>query len=54
MNKTDREILLEIFRKADIPVNYTNNITGFEIELNSYSENVWFDFDENGNLIDAN
>ena len=51
MSKTDRTTLLEIFRKADIPVNYTDDIKYFEIEPNSYGENIGFEFDENGNLI---
>lgn len=48
--KTDREILLEIFKRAGAKILCEDNADYFEIEPSTYGENVGFDFDMNGNF----
>lgn len=48
--KTDKEILLEIFKRADVKIFCEDNVDCFEIEPSPYGENVGFDFDMNGNF----
>ena len=48
--KTDREILLEIFKKAGVKIFCEDNTDYFEIEPSTYGENVGFDFDMSGNF----
>lgn len=47
MKKTDKEILLQIFKKADIEVCYEEK-DYFEVELTS--ESIGFQFDADGNF----
>lgn len=49
MKKTDKEILLQIFKKAGMEVCYEEK-DYFEVELSSYGENVGFQFDADGKL----
>jgi hypothetical protein len=49
MKKTDKEILLQIFKKADIEICYEEK-DYFEAELSSYGENIGFQFDADGKL----
>jgi len=50
MKKTDREILLEILKKAGVKILCEDNADYFEIEPSTYGENVGFDFDLQGNF----
>ena len=47
MKKTDKEILLQIFKKADIEICYEEK-DYFEVELTS--ESIGFQFDADGNF----
>jgi len=48
--KSDREILLEIFKRAGVKILCEDNADYFEVEPSTYGENVGFDFDMNGNF----
>lgn len=48
--KTDRETLLEIFKRAGVKILCEDNTDYFEVEPSTYGENVGFDFDMNGNF----
>lgn len=48
--KSDREILLEIFKRAGVKIFCEDNADYFEAEPSTYGENVGFDFDMNGNF----
>lgn len=48
--KSDREILLEIFKRAGVKIFCEDNADYFEVEPSTYGENVGFDFDMNGNF----
>lgn len=48
--KTDREILLEIFKRAGVKIFCEDNADYFEVEPVTYGENVGFEFDMNGNF----
>ena len=50
-NKTDRKALLKIFRNAGIKIISADNAEYLEIEPSNYGENIIFEFDENGNLV---
>lgn len=47
--KTDREILLEIFKRAGVNIVYEQD-DYIEVEPETYGENVGFDFDSQGNF----
>lgn len=47
--KTDREILLEIFKRAGVNIAYEQE-DYIEVEPETYGENVGFDFDSQGNF----
>ena len=47
--KTDREILLEIFKRAGVNIAYEQD-DYIEVEPETYGENVGFDFDSQGNF----
>ena len=47
--KTDRETLLEIFKKAGVNIVYEQD-DYIEVEPETYGENVGFDFDSQGNF----
>ena len=48
--RTDREILLEIFKRAGVKILCEDSTNYFEVEPSTYGENVGFDFDINGNF----
>lgn len=47
--KTDRETLLEIFKRAGVNIVYEQD-DYIEVEPETYGENVGFDFDSQGNF----
>lgn len=47
--KTDRETLLEIFKRAGVNIVYEQD-DYIEVEPETYKENVGFDFDSQGNF----
>ena len=47
--KTDRETLLEIFKRAGVNIAYEQE-DYIEVEPETYGENVGFDFDSQGNF----
>ena len=47
--KTDKEILLEIFKRAGVNIVYEQD-DYIEVEPETYGENVGFDFDSQGNF----
>ena len=47
--KTDRDILLEIFKRAGVNIVYEQD-DYIEVEPETYGENVGFDFDSQGNF----
>ena len=47
--KTDREILLEIFKRAGVNIAYEQD-DYIEVEPETYGENVGLDFDSQGNF----
>lgn len=47
--KTDRETLLEIFKRAGVNIVYEQE-DYIEVEPETYGENVGFDFDSQGNF----
>lgn len=47
--KTDRETLLEIFKRTGVNIVYEQD-DYIEVELETYEENVGFDFDSQGNF----
>lgn len=47
--KTDRETLLEIFKRAGVNI-VCKQDNYIEVEPETYGENVGFDFDSQGNL----
>ena len=47
--KTDRETLLEIFKRAGVNIVYEQD-DYIEVEPETYGENVCFDFDSQGNF----
>lgn len=47
--KTDRETLLEIFKRAGVNIVYEQD-DYIEVEPENYGENVGFDFDSQGNF----
>ena len=49
MKKTDKEILIQIFKRAGMEICYEEK-DYFEIELSSYHENISFQFDADGKL----
>lgn len=49
VRKTDRETLLEIFKRAGVNIVYEQD-DYIEVEPETYGENVGFDFDSQGNF----
>ena len=49
MKKTDREILLQILKKAGVKICYEEK-DYFEAEPSTYGENIGFQFDADGKL----
>ena len=49
MKKTDKENLLQIFKKAGMEICYEEK-DYFEVEPSSYGENIGFQFDADGKL----
>ena len=47
MKRTDKEVLLQIFKKAGVEVLY-EDANYFEIEPETYCENIGFEFSEEG------
>lgn len=47
--KTDRETLLEIFKRAGVNIVYEQD-DYIEVEPETYGENIGFDFDSQGNF----
>lgn len=47
--KTDKETLLEIFKRAGVNIVYEQD-DYIEVEPETYGENVGFDFDSQGNF----
>ncbi len=47
--KTDRETLLEIFKRVGVNIVYEQD-DYIEVEPETYGENVGFDFDSQGNF----
>lgn len=47
--KTDREILLEIFKRAGVNIVYEQD-DYIEVEPETYGESVGFEFDSQGNF----
>lgn len=47
--KTDKETLLEIFKRAGVNIVYEQD-NYIEVEPETYGENVGFDFDSQGNF----
>lgn len=48
--KTDREVMLEIFKRAGVKILCEDNANYFEIEPSTYGENVGFNFDSQGSF----
>ncbi|WP_440971805.1 hypothetical protein [Megamonas funiformis] len=49
MKKTDKEILLQIFKRAGMEICYEGK-DYFEVELSSYGESISFQFDADDKL----